>query len=51
MSSLSKSDSISDEERLKIFTELKEYLEHKNNMYIDSLDGVFEEETGVKISR
>jgi len=48
---LSKNAGISDEERLKIFTDLKEYLEHKNNMYTDSIDAVFEEETGLKVSR
>ena len=48
---LSKSSSISDEERQKIFTDMKDYLENKNNMYTDSIDTVFEEETGLKVSR
>ncbi|OGG73231.1 hypothetical protein A3A38_02460 [Candidatus Kaiserbacteria bacterium RIFCSPLOWO2_01_FULL_53_17] len=48
---LSKDGSISYEERQKIFADLKEYLEHKNNMYTDSIDAVFEEETGLKVSR
>jgi len=40
-----------EQERIQIFTELKTYLEKKDNMYTDELDEIFEKETGVEVER
>ena len=48
---LAKSGGISHDERQNIFTDFKDYFEQKSNMYTDSIDTVFEEETGLKVSR
>ncbi len=48
---LLKDDRISDDKRQKAFTDVKLYLEQKNNMYTDSIDDIFEQETGLKVWR
>jgi len=40
-----------EQERILILTELKKYLEKKDNMYTDELDEIFEKETGMKVRR
>lgn len=39
------------EEKQKLFTEVKQYLRKKNNMLTDSLDETFEEVTGMSVGR
>jgi hypothetical protein len=39
------------EERQKLFTEVRRYLREKNNMYTDSIDEVFAEITGMSVGR
>ncbi|MBI5787325.1 MAG: hypothetical protein HZA78_00520 [Candidatus Schekmanbacteria bacterium] len=48
---LVKSESKDQEEKYKIFQEVKKYLLDKNNMYTDSLDDVFESATGISVNR